>query len=305
MLRILFYLLARGKTSARTLASRFSISVRSVQRYVDAISLANIPIIADTGRYGGYYIAESYKITDGFMTKAEFEAIISAANAFNEKLGDKNLTSAIDKLQSVYRPNSATTDLKAGNFLIDFSNWNGSDNTKELISIMENAIEKERTVSVKYVDRNGKPSVREVEPHLIVMKQGLWYVYAYCRTRKGFRTFKISRISYAHMTENPFKKREFDPSALTNTNGFDNEQSVFVDLEIDKNAVAEVEEWLGVESVYTNTRGKFAASCKLPLDEWLISKITGFGGRVKVLAPEELKKEVSDRARAILSQYED
>ena len=61
MLRILFYLLARGKTSASKLASRFDISTRSVIRYVNEISLAGIPIIADNGRNGGYYIADSYR----------------------------------------------------------------------------------------------------------------------------------------------------------------------------------------------------------------------------------------------------
>ena len=53
MLRILFYLLSRGKTSASKLASRFDISTRSVIRYVNEISLAGIPIIADNGRNGG------------------------------------------------------------------------------------------------------------------------------------------------------------------------------------------------------------------------------------------------------------
>ena len=48
MLRILFYLLSRGKTSASKLASRFDISTRSVIRYVNEISLAGIPIIAET-----------------------------------------------------------------------------------------------------------------------------------------------------------------------------------------------------------------------------------------------------------------
>ncbi len=304
MLRILFYLLARGKTSGSALASRFGISQRSVMRYVDEISLAGIPIISDPGRNGGYYIAESYKITDGFMTKDEFDAILAAANACNERLGDKNLTTAIDKLKSVYRPNSANIDLKAGNFLIDFSNWNGSDNAKEIISVMENAIEKERTVSVKYVDRNGNQSVREIEPHVIVMKQGLWYVYAFCRTRNEFRTFKISRITYAHETENPFKKREFDPAALTTLNHIDDGETVFVDMEIEKNAVTEVEEWLGVESVYMNSQGRYAASCKLPLDSWLVSKITSYGGRVRVTAPEELKTAIANHAREILAQYE-
>lgn len=301
-IKILFYLLARGKTSAKTLASRFSISTRSVVRYVDTLSLAGIPVIADTGRNGGYYIAESYKITDGFMTKEEFDAVLSAVHACNERLSDKHLTSAADKLKSVYRPNSDYTDLKAGNFWIDFTNWNGSDNAKEMISIFERAIEKERIVKIKYVDRNGNKSVRSIEPHVIVMKQGQWYVYAFCRTREEFRTFKISRISYADVTDNPFKKREVDLSLLSAQN-FENQENEYVDFSIDETAVADVEEWLGVENVYQKTDGTYAASCKLPLDEWLISKIMGYGDKILVTSPDALKKEISKRAKKLYERY--
>lgn len=304
MLRILFYLLARGKTSAAKLASRFDISTRSVIRYVNEISLAGIPIIADNGRNGGYYIADSYKITDGFMTKEEFDALITAAEACNEPLGEKHLSSAIDKLKSLYRPNAANGELKAGNFLIDFSGWYGQDDAKSVISVIEEAIENEVTVNIVYVDKNGNRTEREIEPHVIILKQGVWYIYAYCRTRKEFRTFKVSRIIYATHTTQKFTKRPTDINSLNNERWFEGNDSEYVDIRIYPEALTDVEEWIGVKNVYKNTDGYIYASCKLPIDDWLISKIASYGGKVEVISPKSLKRAVINRAKEILELYE-
>lgn len=301
MLKILFYLLSRGKTSAAALASRFEISVRTVMRYIDEISLAGIPIIADAGRSGGYYIADSYKITDGFMSEEEFDALLTAANACNEQLREKNLSSAIDKLRSVYRPNKLASELKAGNFLIDFTGWNGDDNVKEVVGVLDDAIENGKVVNMGYMDKNGNTSSRLIDPHVLILKQGLWYVYAYCHTRNEFRTFKLSRILYASSTNENFVRREVDPNVLKNANWLDKAESEFVDLKISAAALNDVEEWLGVKNVYKNSDGSYGASAKLPVDEWLIAKLTGYGGKVKIIAPEKLKREVKARAEEILS----
>lgn len=304
MLRILFYLLARGKTSASKLASRFDISTRSVIRYVNEISLAGIPIIADNGRNGGYYIADSYRITDGFMTKEEFDALIAAAEAFNDSLGEKHLSSAVDKLKSMHRPRQNNGELKAGNFLIDFSSWYGQNDTKAVISVLEEAIERNVTVNIEYVDKNGNKTEREIEPHVIILKQGLWYVYAYCKVRNEFRTFKLSRISYATQTETKYKKRPTDLGLLTNEKWFDESNAEYIDLRIDESCVNDVEEWIGVNSIYRNTDGWTYASGKLPIDEWLISKIAGYGGKVAVISPESLKMAVVNKAKEILELYD-
>lgn len=303
MLKILFYLLSRGKTSAVNLASRFGISSRSVMRYIEAISLAGIPIISETGRNGGYYIADSYKITDGFMTAEEFEALISAADACNTQLREKNLSSAIDKLRSVYRPNKSISELKAGNFVIDFTSWNGDDNVRAIVDVIEKAIEESVTLNTGYVDKNGNKSSRYIDPHVLILKQGVWYVYAYCHVRKEFRTFKLSRILYASLTGENFIRKEVDVSGLTNKIWFERDESEFVDLKIDPDAVNGVEEWLGVNSTYKGADGNYGASAKLPVDEWLIEKITGYGGKVKVIAPERLKNAVIERAKEILNVY--
>ena len=54
LLKILFLLLSRRKVSARYIADRYELSIRTVYRYIDELSLAGIPIYNERGRNGGY-----------------------------------------------------------------------------------------------------------------------------------------------------------------------------------------------------------------------------------------------------------
>ena len=105
MIKILFLLLSKGKLSARYIAQRFDISTRTVMRYLDAMSLANVPIIADSGRNGGFYIANSYKLPASFMTEKEFNAVIATLKGYNESVQNKTIESAITKLSAIKKKN--------------------------------------------------------------------------------------------------------------------------------------------------------------------------------------------------------
>jgi predicted DNA-binding transcriptional regulator YafY len=60
MLTITVMLLNRDCISAKELAEKFEISVRTVYRDIDAINMAGIPIISYPGNNGGFGIMENY-----------------------------------------------------------------------------------------------------------------------------------------------------------------------------------------------------------------------------------------------------
>ncbi len=302
MVRILFLLLARGKVTAKYIAHRFDISIRTALRYLDALSLAGIPIISEAGRNGGYYISETYRLPASFLTKNEFNRVIATLSSCNEQLGSSELNSALEKLCAINK-DGYSVDFTYGNLIIDGSSWSSGDNTKSVLSLINSAVEEKTVVRIKYIDKQGVETLREIEPHVIILKQGSWYVYAYCALRKDFRMFKLARIMFADKTEKNFVKRDndFGPDKLVDW--FGELPTEFIDLEVDNSAKADVEEWLGVDSVYKTTPSKLYVSAKLPYDNWLISRILGFGNKVKVLSPEKLKSDVKNAALGVINLY--
>ncbi|MBQ8726144.1 MAG: YafY family transcriptional regulator [Clostridia bacterium] len=303
MVQILFLLLSKGKVSARYIASRFDVSTRTVMRYIDTMCLANIPIIADPGRNGGFYIADTYKLPASFLTEKEFSAVISTLNDYNKNVGSKTVATAVEKLLSIKNPKERVVNVQSGNLIIDGSSWNGNDNVKNVISLVSSAIEDCAVTRIGYVDKDGNDTTRNIEPHAIVLKQGLWYVYAFCRLRNDFRMFKASRIAYADKKDEIFEKRKVEINNLSNGKWFANLPSQAIELSIDRSVKADIEEWLGVDKIFT-LNGKLTAQATLPISEWLVSKILGFGGKVKVVAPENLKQMVLAKAKSVIDLYD-
>ena len=59
---ITVYLLNHGRTSARRLADHFEVSLRTIQRDMDSLYLAGVPVTACAGAEGGYEIAEQFRL---------------------------------------------------------------------------------------------------------------------------------------------------------------------------------------------------------------------------------------------------
>ena len=52
---------SKPKITATELAQKLEISVRSVYRYLDELTISGIPINVERGRNGGFYLDEDYR----------------------------------------------------------------------------------------------------------------------------------------------------------------------------------------------------------------------------------------------------
>ena len=300
LFKLLFYIIAKGQVSTREIADRFELSPRTVLRYMDTLSLAGIPVMSIRGRNGGFKLMDSYVLPASFMTKEEFEVSISAMESIFNQLGSKTLESAIQKLKSVNKKSEGTLNVKSGNLVIDEGEWGKVGSANEKLKEVEKAIENKKVLRLTYHDRNGEVTERLAEPYLILFKQGVWYVYAYCRLRKDFRLFKVSRIADVTELKESFVKKDFDAGNLDFSRWFESENTMDVKFIVDKNVRSDAEEWLGISSVYEEN-GKIFAAAKLPVEESLVSKILSFSGGIKVLEPQILKDKVKEKAVLIFN----
>ena len=81
-LSIMFRIL-HSKQTAKDLAEEFEISTRTVYRYIDSLCGAGVPIISTMGRFGGFEIAEYFKLKEFFLTRSEKQYLIDLLNSQN------------------------------------------------------------------------------------------------------------------------------------------------------------------------------------------------------------------------------
>ena len=302
MVGILMDLLSKRFVKASYLAEKYEVSVRSIYRYIDALSCAKIPIYSVRGNNGGYAIMDTYKIPSTFMTVKEFEHTINALTAITESVPDKILTSAIDKLKATIKNESTGFDIKGGNLIIDASPWGDAVGYKSKLLTIQKSIDETRRLKIKYHDRNGNITDRIIEPHIIVFKQGLWYVFAYCNLRDGFRFFKTGRIEHATLLNEKFVRQDLSKMIIPLDFWHQDMQTTDVVMEISKECLSDVEEWLGIENIEC-IKNKYVAHAKLPIEVGLISKIMSFGGGIKVLEPQSVIDQIKNCAKKIISNY--
>ena len=301
MLGILFTLLERRRTTAPELAAKYGVSTRTVYRYVDEMTIAGVPLDIARGPRGGIYISDAFKLPKGLLTKAEYRKTIDAMLAMNDQTGDADLAAAIGKLSAQVKREKQDLTV-SGNILVDSGTWGDSRKFSEKLALVERASESCKALDVDYVSREGIHSHRRIYPHLLVYKQNIWYVYAYCTERDAFRLFKLGRMRSIVETGITFEKLPFNREDIPLNFWHDTNEAVEAVFGISPEALPFAEEWLGIENIRTKD-GKHYSEVKLPNDEALIGKILSAGTGFKVISPRSLAEKVQREAELIAKNY--
>ena len=312
---MLFELLIHRKRTAQYFAKKYSVSVRTVFRYIDVLSL-NVPVETQSGRTGGIYISDAYKLPVGLLSKEEYEAADEALEAMYSQLPEERFLTARKKLAAQNKSDEKQLFFSgdANYLLIDSGSWGDSKSLSEKIRLFENAAKSCDVAEIDYISREGARTVRQIEPHILLYKQNVWYVYAFCRKQQAFRLFRIGRVYSAFLTVETFKRREVSRDDIP-LRYWDSPESAPVKLLVEKSAYADVQDWLGCENLHpannavagaaddTQSGEKWFATATLPIDDVLAKKILSLGAGVKVLEPKNLKKKTAELAAAVAKVY--
>ena len=69
MLSIIYILMNKGTVTAGELAERFEVSVRTIYRDVETLSMAGIPVYAKKGKNGGISLTEQFVLDKMLVSK--------------------------------------------------------------------------------------------------------------------------------------------------------------------------------------------------------------------------------------------
>lgn len=235
LLAIIVYLLNHEKVKAQDLADKFEVSVRTIYRDIDAISLAGIPIVTYQGTDGGIGIADGYKLDKSLLTTDEIFNIVTGLKGLHSISEDVKIKLLIEKL-------TALTDksdyIVTGNeIMVDLSSWNQNDRLGQRIREIKQAIRERKIIEFTYYT-NEKLTKRKVEPCVIVFKNTNWYLYAYCLLREDFRLFKLRRMSELVIRDTGFAEREFSIDRVKWDEEFDQNKHLPVQVMFDKSMLA-------------------------------------------------------------------
>ncbi|WP_100401907.1 helix-turn-helix transcriptional regulator [Bacillus sp. FJAT-42315] len=300
LLTMIMILINRKKVKAQELADLFDVSVRTIYRDVDTLSCAGIPVTSQQGSNGGISLMEGYRIDQQVLTKDELASLSVAIQSALTSYEDPHAEAVLEKLTGVA---DETVRQSVDQVFIDLSPWGQNVVLKEQLTLLKQAIESTHCVRFNYVASDGSITSRLIEPHTLVQKGRIWYVYGYCRLRESFRLFKIARMKDIVEEEELFEKKPLQLADLPWDKEWQQPQNlVHLTLSFDPKIVATMEEMFGIEHVDVE---RSIVEVSLPENEWLYGYLLSFGHRIKVMEPYHISQIVRERAEKIVALYKE
>lgn len=295
---ITIYLLNHGKTSAKELAEKFEVSVRTIQRDIDSICMAQIPVIAETGANGGYYLAENFTINANTMTEEEYEYTLTALKGLASAMEDSKVDETIEKIVSVAGEQKQDIQL-------DFSALKERD-TKKIAKLRE-GIQTQKQVEFEYTNALNEVKRHTVEPIVVIYRWYAWYLIAYAPAKDAYGMYKLVRMSDVKVSENAFQKRHEAPGVILKKMEQQSEEVVEkVRVTCKKCTKAKVIEYLNgkVEKEYEN------GDCEMvfyvvPREFHWLGALMALGNDIEVLEPIWVKEKIMKTAQNIISLYQE
>lgn len=285
LIGIITLLLRQDKVTAPQLAERFEVSRRTINRDIEDICRAGIPIITTQGYGGGISIAGGYRIDKALLTEEEMQAVFTGLRGIDSVSGTSCLAALLDKLSGREKHMAADDTV-----LIDLA----SHYQKSLIpkiELIKRGIREKRYFTFTYYYEKGEQR-RTIEPYRLVFKWSSWYVFGYCTDRAAFRLFKLNRLwepalSGKHFTGRELPAEEAEPADYPNRKNF-HLRALFAPSEkhrlIDEYGIG----------CFTCQDGRLLFEWDFASYENMREWIFSFGDRVCILEPQRL---VDDRIR--------
>lgn len=300
MLAIITYLLNHDKVKAQELADRFEVSVRTIYRDIDTISQAGIPIVAYQGAEGGISIIEGYKLDKSILTSDEVFKIVTGLKGLHSISEDVKIKLLIEKLTNIANKSDY---MPTGNeIVIDLSPWNKNDQLSLRLQEIKNAIRERKIIEFIYYS-NEKLTERKVEPHVIVFKQTNWYLYAFCLLRQDFRLFKLRRMNGLKITDDSFVARDYSMDNVNWDEELDRYSTIVVLF--DRSMKYSVHDIFGVDNYEIAEDGRLKVTFHMGISGWLHGFLLGFGDKIEVLEPIELREMIKNIAKRVCKIYKD
>lgn len=195
----------RQPVTAQALAQEMALSVRTIYRYIDDLSVSGVPVYGEPGV--GYRLDAAFELKPLTLTQDELNALLLGMQMVAVSTGtrlpaaSRTLLSKIEASlpESLERdPASAAQAIGLNDRRVIAQYWDQ----------LQDAIADRHPVCFHYCTADNVVSVREVWPLGLFYWGGKWTLGAWCLLRRDFREFRLDRITRLQTLNETFQSDE-------------------------------------------------------------------------------------------------
>ena len=278
LIGILSVLLQEEKTTAPQLAEQFEVSRRTINRDIEDLCKAGIPIQTTQGIGGGIRIMDGYRMDRTILTSKDMQVILAGLRSLDSVSGNHYYSRLMEKIKA------GSSEFVSGrdSILIDLSSWYKESLVPKIEAIQE-AIETRHLIWFRYVAPSGE-SERNAEPYYLVFRWSNWYLWGWCTERKDFRLFKLNRMNAVQITDTVFECRDAAVPDLSNENVFPG--GIRVKALFSPDMKWRLAEEFGEDSYTETDDGRLLFTADYTDMDSLVTWLMTFGDKAEVLEPD-------------------
>jgi predicted DNA-binding transcriptional regulator YafY len=305
LIAIIMLLMERDTVPTSELAERLEVSRRTIFRDIDTLSMAGLPVLVTRGPAGGVSLMKSYKVDKKLFTPRDIQSFIAGLRSYHQLLENKEIANTLTKLQSLTEGNdSPKPPLRYEYYSVDLEPNPGNRSLRQLLRVIETALNDRRYLLFHYTDKNGKETSRKAEAYQVVFKESSWYLQAFCVDRNDYRIFKLARMSEVRLSEETFTPRNFVPLPMDGSDWM-TEERVPVKIRIDKSIKDKVIERYGAENIIAQDGDDFIAIYPIVDNAEGYNVLLKFGVKCQIVEPVTVRQNFINYLNSILAIYTD
>ncbi|MEE3999405.1 YafY family protein [Tenacibaculum sp. FZY0031] len=189
--QIVTLLQSKRLLTARELANKFQVSLRTIYRDIRTLESSGVPVVTEEGR--GYFLQEGYRLPPIMFSEEEANALITAEQLILKNKDTslvKNYSEAITKIKAVLRYSQKGKVDFLSQRIAFRANIEKEQSSNYLIQI-QSAITNFNLLELDYLSLENNFTKRIVEPFALYSTNENWLLIAYCRLRNEFRAFRL------------------------------------------------------------------------------------------------------------------
>jgi predicted DNA-binding transcriptional regulator YafY len=310
MMALLLHLQARGHCSGQDLARLLEVSERTVQRDVEALVAAGIPVRSARGPAGGYRLDGGYRtrLTGVGLDEAGALAFLGLAGPAEQLgLGELLEGARIKVWASLTGQARDRARHTAERFHLDPTRWYGTPEPVPWLPQLADALWRDRRARIEYV-RDGTAVTRQISPLGLVLASGQWYLLAQRDHQR--RTYRVSRIRSVELLDEPATRPgAFDlaQSWAQARHELEHESTaVEVTVRVEASALPRLRQLVpvhGQDLIPLTCTQQIDITIPFESENWACAALLSLGQAVEVLQPTAMRQRVADQTRGAAAHY--
>lgn len=293
LMGILLILSREEKVTAPYLAEHFEVSRRTINRDIETLCMAGVPIITQQGSNGGISIQDGYKLDKTILKKEELTKIITGLNALGSVDCSAETSRVLAKFHQNQGDNNDIIEIELGSFY--------TESISKKIEQIKQAVKMSKKLSFLYYSKSGK-TMKKVEPYKVIYKWQNWYLYGFSDERHGFRMYKLNRLWDLVITDEDYIPKELHENVVKKMDDIF-PSNYLLKASFDKSVEYMLVECYGNQCYREGEDGRLYLEMDFTNFEFMLSWILSFGDQVIVHEPSSLVERIKEITAFHHKQY--